>query len=102
MDYSTLDLPILPLSMDRNLQETLDKFAEPFVLPEDQSSSAPPEGSSPSTTLPTENILEDPRIQTVLNGIYQWAIKNRIPTESLFGDQFLVLVILELLSSRET
>ncbi|KAL0217067.1 hypothetical protein RCL1_007550 [Eukaryota sp. TZLM3-RCL] len=69
--------PLLPLPMDPGLREILDRQAEPFTLPEDQSSSVPP----------TERILEDPRIQTVLNGIYQWAIKNRIPTESLFGDQ---------------
>ncbi|KAL0210480.1 hypothetical protein RCL1_004916 [Eukaryota sp. TZLM3-RCL] len=88
MKNSTLHLPILsPTTMDRNLQETLEKFAETFVLPKDQSSPVPTESSSPSSTLPTKRILEGPRIQTVLYGIYQWVIKNRIPTESLFGDQ---------------
>ncbi|KAL0221780.1 hypothetical protein RCL1_001634 [Eukaryota sp. TZLM3-RCL] len=75
-DDFPLPPPLLPLPMDPGLREVLDRQAEPFTLPEDQSSSVPP----------TERILEDPRIQTVLNGIYQWAIKNRIPTESLFGD----------------
>ncbi|KAL0220984.1 hypothetical protein RCL1_000838 [Eukaryota sp. TZLM3-RCL] len=69
--------PLLPLPMDPGLREVLDRFAEPFALPGDQSSPTPS----------TEKILEDPRIQSVLNGIYDWAIKNRIPTESLFGEQ---------------
>ncbi|KAL0212663.1 hypothetical protein RCL1_006289 [Eukaryota sp. TZLM3-RCL] len=75
-DDFPLPPPLLPLPMDPGLREVLDRQAEPFTLPKDQSSSVPP----------TERILEDPRIQTVLNGIYQWAIKNKIPTESLFGD----------------
>ncbi|KAL0218211.1 hypothetical protein RCL1_009059 [Eukaryota sp. TZLM3-RCL] len=69
--------PLLPLPMDPGLREVLDRFAEPFAPPGDQSSPTPS----------TEKILEDPRIQSVLNGIYDWAIKNRIPTESLFGEQ---------------
>ncbi|KAL0222162.1 hypothetical protein RCL1_002016 [Eukaryota sp. TZLM3-RCL] len=69
--------PLLPLPMDPGLRKVLDRFAEPFALPGDQSSPTPS----------TEKILEDPRIQSVLNGIYDWAIKNRIPTESLFGEQ---------------
>ncbi|KAL0217815.1 hypothetical protein RCL1_008664 [Eukaryota sp. TZLM3-RCL] len=76
-DDFPLPPPLLPLPMDPGLREILDRQAEPFTLPEDQPSSVPP----------TERILEGPRIQTVFNGIYQWAIKNRIPTESLFGDQ---------------
>ncbi|KAL0211891.1 hypothetical protein RCL1_005517 [Eukaryota sp. TZLM3-RCL] len=75
-DDFPLPSPLLPLPIDPGLREVLDRHAEPFTLPEDQSSSVPP----------TDSILEDPKIQTVLNGIYQWAIKNRIPSESLFGD----------------
>ncbi|KAL0217002.1 hypothetical protein RCL1_007485 [Eukaryota sp. TZLM3-RCL] len=66
---------------------------KPFVLPEDPSSSLLPEDRCSSTLLPMEKILEDPGIQTALNGIYQWAIENRIPTKSLFGNIILLVLI---------
>ncbi|KAL0211779.1 hypothetical protein RCL1_005405 [Eukaryota sp. TZLM3-RCL] len=73
---STPPPPLLPFPMHPGLRETLDRLAEPFTLPEEPHSSAPS----------MENILEDPRIQSVLNGLFQWATNNRIPTESIFGE----------------
>ncbi|KAL0222030.1 hypothetical protein RCL1_001884 [Eukaryota sp. TZLM3-RCL] len=71
--------PLLPFPMDPGLRETLDRLAEPFTLPEEPHSSAPS----------MENILEDPRIQSVLNGLFQWATNTMFPTESIFGESVL-------------
>ncbi|KAL0227717.1 hypothetical protein RCL1_003860 [Eukaryota sp. TZLM3-RCL] len=71
---STLHSPLLPLPMDPGLRETLDRLVEPFTLP-----SAPP----------MEKIMEDPRIQSVLNDLFQWATNNMFPTESIFGESVL-------------
>ncbi|KAL0225171.1 hypothetical protein RCL1_003083 [Eukaryota sp. TZLM3-RCL] len=73
-----LPLPILPFPKDSGLIEILNKLADPFTLPEESPSSVPP---------PAEKVLEDPRIQTALNRLRDWAIYHRIPTEAIFGDQ---------------
>ncbi|KAL0217742.1 hypothetical protein RCL1_008591 [Eukaryota sp. TZLM3-RCL] len=76
---STLPPPLLPFPMDPGLRETLDRLVEPFTLPEEPHSSAPS----------MENILEDPRIQSVLNGLFQWATNIMFPTQSIFGESVL-------------
>ncbi|KAL0210424.1 hypothetical protein RCL1_004860 [Eukaryota sp. TZLM3-RCL] len=69
--------PLLPFPMEPGLREILDRLAKPFTLPEEPHSSAPS----------MENILEDPRIQSVLNGLF-----NGLPTICSQPNLFLVRV----------